>query len=80
MQKSRELRLVVFNDSQALPAYAGIQQISYSSSWIHIKTTNLGARETPSFPSLRNLHKDPVETLRRIRRDHGSVAACLDIT
>ncbi|MES2660555.1 MAG: YHYH protein [Verrucomicrobiota bacterium] len=28
--------------SQALPVYAGIQQISYSTSWIYIKTSNLG--------------------------------------
>jgi hypothetical protein len=28
--------------SQALPAYAGIQRISYSASWIYIRTTNLG--------------------------------------
>jgi len=30
------------NLSQALPAYAGIQGISYSTNWIYIKTTNLG--------------------------------------
>ena len=28
--------------SQALPVYAGVQQISYSTSWIYIKTSNLG--------------------------------------
>ncbi|MEO5912905.1 MAG: YHYH protein [Luteolibacter sp.] len=30
------------NLSQVLPAYAGIQQISYSSGWIYIKTSDLG--------------------------------------
>jgi YHYH protein len=29
------------NLSQALPVYAGIQQISYSTNWIYIKTSNL---------------------------------------
>jgi len=30
------------NLSQSLPAYAGVRQISYSSSWIYLKTSNLG--------------------------------------
>lgn len=67
--------------TQALPAYCGVQEVSYSSSWVYVSTTGLashimGPWQNGSFPNLPTNQK----LIYRVPRTPGTVPVTKSLT